>query len=73
MESGEINEHGATKKKNNGRGTRRQQRYRAKQKLLELCELASAHTVAATAVVVAAATEVSFDMSEEKGGLTNLM
>ena len=46
MEAGETTEHGATKEQNNGRGTRRQQRYRAKQKLLELCELASAHTAA---------------------------
>ena len=68
MESGETNEHGTTKKKNNGRGTRRQQRYRAKQKLLELCEVASA----AHAPVVVAATEVSFDMSEGKG-LTNVI
>ena len=67
MESGETNEHGTTKKKNNSRGTRRQQRYRAKQKLLELFELSSAH-----AAVVVAATEVSFDISERKG-VTNVM
>lgn len=34
------------KKKRNSRGTRRQQRYRAKQRLLELCELASAQAAA---------------------------
>lgn len=38
------------KKKKNSRGTRRQQRYRAKQKLWQLCELASAQQAAVTDV-----------------------
>ena len=43
-------------KTKNKRGTRRQQRYRAKQKLFELCQLASAQQ--ATIAAAAAAVEV---------------
>ncbi|UJR18370.1 hypothetical protein I4U23_005273 [Adineta vaga] len=42
MESAEDNQTDKKAQKRNHRGTRRQQRYRAKAKLLQLCELASA-------------------------------
>jgi hypothetical protein len=45
IESKENNEPDAKQPKQNNRGTRRQQKYRAKQKLLQLCELASAQAV----------------------------
>jgi hypothetical protein len=42
MDSMEANQPDTNTSKQKKRGTRRQQRYRAKQKLLQLCELASA-------------------------------
>jgi hypothetical protein len=44
MDAMEVNQPDVNNSKQKKRGTRRQQRYRAKQKLLQLCELASAQT-----------------------------